>query len=88
MDKKLLCAVCVLCLCMLFASSGCSSSNLRVSVAVEGIPVTHDGYNVGPGLYLRAGQPAKVDGLNVWIDGLEPQETPQERIPNLGLIGR
>ena len=67
---------------------GCQNETLRVSVAIEGIPVAHEGYNIGPELYLHAGQPAKVNGMIIWIDGLEPDTVLDSQIPNAKIMGR
>lgn len=69
MLKKLLMLACLI--SMLVA--GCGDS-FRVSPVVEGMPAPHDGYNVGPGLYLSKGEPAKVTGTIIYIQGTEPEE--------------
>ena len=75
----------VICLLLI---AGCGNESVRVSVAIENIPVAHDGYNIGPELYLRVGQPAKVNGMVIWIDGLEPDSVPDSKIPNKKILGR
>jgi hypothetical protein len=83
MKTKLIILMCLL------AISGCQTGDMKISIAVEDVPVAHDGYNVGPELYLRAGEPAKANGLVIWIKGLEPHKiTPSSDIPNLEVLGR
>ena len=53
---------------------GCQRGDLRVTPVIAGQPAPHNGYNIGPELYLLEGQPAKVTGAVIWINGISPGE--------------
>jgi hypothetical protein len=63
-------AIVAVLLALLFG--GCDRGDIRATVVIEGQPAPHDGWNVGPDLWLRAGEPAKVAGAVVDVDGLDP----------------
>jgi hypothetical protein len=52
--------------------AGCQRGDIQVSPVLKGQPAPHAGYNIGPGLYLNKGEPAKVTGAVIWIEGLDP----------------
>ncbi len=58
---------------MLILICGCATNDIKISPAIEGFPVSQDGYNVGPELYVRKGEPAKVTGAVIYIKGTEPE---------------
>lgn len=53
---------------------GCQRGDIKISPVIEGQTATHAGYNIGPELYLEAGDKAKVTGAVVWINGLDPND--------------
>ena len=62
-------------MCLLAISlAGCQRGDFKASPIVEGQPTEHAGYNVGPELYLEAGDEAKVTGAVIWIRGLDPND--------------
>lgn len=68
MKRKLLLIV------MLCGLCGCQRGDIRVSPIIEGQSTVHAGYNIGPELYLEAGDSAKVTGAVIWISGLDPND--------------
>jgi len=52
--------------------AGCMSENIKLSPVVAGQPAPHEGYNIGPGLYLKTGDSALVTGAVIYIKGLDP----------------
>lgn len=63
-----------LCLVSLLLIVGCQSEDFRASVVIEGQPVPFDGWNIGPGLFRLKGEPAKVTGYQMWVNGLDPND--------------
>lgn len=61
-------------LAMAAVLAGCQRSTFRVSMVIEGQKAPHDGYNIGPELYVNKGQPVKVSGALVWVRGLDPND--------------
>jgi hypothetical protein len=43
-------------------------------MVVEGQIAPHDGYNIGPDLYVEKGDPIPVSGALIWIRGLDPND--------------
>lgn len=72
MLRKMLLSLCLISL-LLF---GCSvrRGDIKVQFVVEGQAVPFDGWNIGPELYRFEGEPAKVTGYHVWINGLDPND--------------
>lgn len=61
-------------LILLILLAGCSRGDIQVATVIEGQPVPFDGYNVGPDIYVLQGQPANVTGVQIWINGLDPND--------------
>jgi len=59
-------------LMLLVPVAGCRRGDVEVSLVVEGQPAPHEGYNVGPELYVNEGDPVPVTGAVIWIKGTEP----------------
>jgi len=70
MLKKMIIILCLVSL--LF--TGCRRGDIQISMVIEGQTTLHDGYNVGPELYLKKGDKAKVTGAVIWIKGTDPNE--------------
>jgi hypothetical protein len=49
-------------LSMLF-TVGCQRGDFQASMVVEGQIAPHDGYNIGPDLYVEKGDPIPVSGV-------------------------
>jgi len=54
--------------------AGCQRGDFKVSPVIENMPAPHDGYNIGPELYVEQGDPVPVTGAVIWIRGLEPND--------------
>lgn len=53
-------------------TSGCQTSSIKFTPVIEGQPAPHDGFNLGPEIYVYQGQPCKLSGAVIWIKGLDP----------------
>ncbi len=53
-------------------TSGCQRGDFRMSPVIEGQPAPHDGFNLGPEIYVYQGQPVKMSGMVLWVNGLDP----------------
>lgn len=51
---------------------GCQRGDIKISPVIEGQPAPHDGYNLGPEIYVYQGQLVKMSGMVLWINGLDP----------------
>ncbi len=58
-------------LCLMFFA-GCNRGDIQLTAVIEGQPAPHDGYNIGPDLYVLQGEPVKVTGAVIWIKGTDP----------------
>ena len=56
----------------LFLFTGCQRGGIKLTPVLQGLPVPHDGYLISPEIYVVQGQPAKMSGVVVWINGLDP----------------
>lgn len=65
--------VCLL-ICLLIFLSGCQRGDIRISTVFEGQETPHQGYNIGPELWVEQGAPVKVTGAVIWIRGLDPND--------------
>lgn len=72
--KKRFTAVFILLIAIGLLVVGCQRGDLKISPVVIGQSAPHDGYNIGPELYLEEGDPVKVTGAVIWIKGTEPAE--------------
>jgi len=45
-----------------------------ISPVIDGAKAPHKGYNIGPDLWLEAGDEVKVTGAVIWLEGTEPNE--------------
>jgi hypothetical protein len=61
-------------LCFVFVLMGCERGDIKISPIIEGQPAPHDGWNIGPELWLKKGDPAKVTGADLWFKGSDPNE--------------
>ncbi len=61
-------------LLMALCMFGCSRGDIQVSTVLQGQPVPFDGYNIGPDIYILRGEPAKVTGVQIWVNGLDPND--------------
>lgn len=68
--KKLAILICLL----VISLASCERGDFRASPIIEGQTTVHAGYNVGPELYLEAGDKAKVTGAVIWIKGFDPND--------------
>lgn len=59
---------------MCLSLAGCNRGSVKVSPILEGVAAPHSGWNIGPELWLEAGDEAKVTGAVFWIDGLDPND--------------
>ena len=55
-------------------TSGCNRGSVKVSPVLEGARAPHSGWNIGPDLWLEAGDEAKVTGAVFWIEGADPND--------------
>ena len=69
--KRLTMIMLLLCACGL---AGCQNGDLKISGVVEGQAAPHAGYNIGPDIYVKPGEPVPVSGVVVWIKGLDPND--------------
>lgn len=67
--KKL---ILILCAILIVFVLGCQRGDIKISPIVQDQPSPHQGYNIGPELYLHPGDPAKVTGAVIWMKGLDP----------------
>ena len=51
---------------------GCQTKDFKATIVAEGQPSPHDGYNIGPDIWVEEGTPVKLSGAVVWINGLDP----------------
>ncbi len=51
--------------------AGCQRGDFKAQVVIEGQIAPFDGYNIGPDIYVSKGQPCKLTGAVIWIEGLE-----------------
>ena len=51
---------------------GCQTNSVKFTPVLEGQPAPHDGFNIGPDIYVYQGQPCKITGAVLWINGLDP----------------
>ncbi len=66
--------VVLLCLGFMLSVAGCNRGSVKMSAVMAGQPAPHAGYNIGPELYLQAGDPVIVTGAVLWIEGTEPND--------------
>ena len=51
---------------------GCQRGDIKLSPVIQGQPAPHDGFNLGPEIYVYQGQPCKMSGMVLWVNGLDP----------------
>ena len=51
---------------------GCQTGDIKASMVIEGQPAPFSGYNIGPDIWVIQGQPVKMSGAVIWINGLDP----------------
>ena len=69
MNRMILLTVAAL---LLFFAGCIDRGDMQFTPVMEGQPAPHDGYNIGPDLYLSQGDPAQVTGAVIWIKGTDP----------------
>jgi hypothetical protein len=62
----------ILMLALLLA--GCNRGDMQITPVFKGQPAPHRGYNIGPELWLEAGEPVLVTGAVIRIEGLDPND--------------
>lgn len=65
----------VVVICVAFL--GCQRSNFKATIVAEGQLSPHAGYNLGPDIWVEQGDPVKISGAVVWIEGLDPNSLTQ-----------
>jgi hypothetical protein len=53
---------------------GCSRGDIQLTPVFQGQAAPHRGYNIGPSLWVEAGQPVPVTGAVVRIEGTDPND--------------
>lgn len=66
---KYLIIIAIVCL---FLFTGCQRGDIRLSPVIQGQIAPHDGYLLSPEIYVYQGQPCKMTGAILWINGLDP----------------
>ena len=52
--------------------TGCQRGDIKITPVIQGQPAPHDGFNLGPEIYVYQGQPCKMSGMVLWVNGLDP----------------
>ncbi len=55
-------------------AAGCNSSDFKATIVAQGQPAPHNGYNIGPSLWVQQGEPCPVSGAVIWLTGTEPND--------------
>lgn len=54
---------------------GCPQrGDLAISPVFKGNPAPHRGWNLGPDIWVEAGDPVPVSGVVFWLEGTDPNE--------------
>ena len=51
---------------------GCDRGDFRATMVAEGQAAPHDGFNIGPDIWVTEGQPVKLQGAVLWIKNIDP----------------
>jgi hypothetical protein len=52
--------------------AGCNRGDVKATMVLADQPAPHDGFNIGPDIWVTAGEPVKLDGAVIWIRNVDP----------------
>jgi len=67
--KKLLPLICSA--LILVSMAGCRRGDLKVDTVFKNQPAPFSGWNIGPEMWIEAGDPVLVDGVIIWTPWLD-----------------
>ena len=59
---------------MIVALVGCNRGDVQISPVIEGQIAPHAGWNIGPDMWVPAGQSVRLTGVLIRLEGLDPND--------------